>query len=288
MQITCYLCSSKNIVKKEGEVRDKKDLNILECMCCGLVFLDSSSHILENHYQNSGMHGAKPPEIDAWQNEVFADDLRRFKMLSTRVTDKSILDVGCGAGGFLNMIRKKAMLAEGVELEKRVHDYWKDELKLYSNIEEIDRKYDFITLFHVLEHIADPVSFLKALRMLLNPEGRVIIEVPNSDDALLTIYDSSAFKKFNYWTQHLYVFNVNTLQKLAIISGFKKPLVQQIQRYPLSNHLYWLSKGLPGGHIKWQSIFNNRSLDEHYSSVLGKNGACDTIFAELELELDYV
>lgn len=68
-----------------------------------------------------------------------------------------------------------------------------------------NKNYDLITAFHVVEHLPDPRTTLKELSSLLSPEGYLIIEVPSSEDALITLYDCDAFQKFTYWSQHLYL-----------------------------------------------------------------------------------
>lgn len=52
----CYLCGSIDYTKRPGQVRDKVDLDILECRNCGLVYLSDTSHINEGFYENSLMH----------------------------------------------------------------------------------------------------------------------------------------------------------------------------------------------------------------------------------------
>jgi len=114
--------------------------------------------------------------------------------------------------------------------------------------------------------------------------GRLVIEVPSSEDALLTLYDSDAFQRFTYWSQHLYLFNADTLRNLTAQAGLRVVSIQQIQRYPLSNHLYWLSRNLPGGHQHW-SFLDTPALAEAYTASLGAAGKCDTLIAHLEKNL---
>jgi hypothetical protein len=51
-----------------------------------------------------------------------------------------------------------------------------------------------------------------------------------------------------HWSQHLFLFNTETLRLLADKAELRIVSIQQCQRYPRSNHLYWLSQGKPGGH----------------------------------------
>ena len=50
----------------------------------------------------------------------------------------------------------------------------------------------------------------------------------------------------------------------------------QCQRYPLTNHLYWLAEGKPGGQDVYTSLTDNE-LNMAYAKVLAKNKLCDTI-----------
>jgi hypothetical protein len=114
-------------------------------------------------------------------------------------------------------------------------------------------------------------------------KGQMIIEVPSSEDALLTLFDCAAFQQFTYWSQHLFLFNTKTLQQLARQAGLKVTAIQQYQRYPLSNHMYWLSQGKPGGHQEW-SFLDSPILAESYANRLAAIGKCDTLVAHLELK----
>lgn len=119
---------------------------------------------------------------------------------------------------------------------------------------------------------------------MLKDNGRLVIEVPSSDDVLLTLYKCASFQKFTYWSQHLYLFNPRTLSELAKQAGARIIAIKQFQRYPLSNHLYWLSNAKPGGHEQW-SFLDTDALHEAYSNVLASLGKCDTIIAYLERDV---
>lgn len=141
--------------------------------------------------------------------------------------------------------------------------------------------YDLITAFHVVEHLPDPRSIVRELAARLKDGGRMVIEVPSSEDALLTLYENDAFQRFNYWSQHLFLFNAETLRLLTTQAGLRVLSIQQFQRYPLSNHLYWLSRNQPGGHKHW-SFLDSPELKNAYANTLAAVGKCDTLIAHLE------
>jgi cyclopropane fatty-acyl-phospholipid synthase-like methyltransferase len=228
------------------------------------------------------MHGSELVSMDGWLRSTKWDDERRFQNLKPMLTNKRILDFGCGAGGFMQKAAEHVASIEGIELEQRVQEFWSEKFKIHSDIESASENYDVITAFHVIEHLHDPVQLLSMLANKLSQSGKMVIEVPSANDALLTFYDSDAFQRFTYWSQHLYLFTPSTLSKVLENAGLRVSAIQQYQRYPLSNHLYWLSNSSPGGHEKW-SFLDNPALHEAYSQTLAQIGKCDTLIAFAEL-----
>lgn len=277
----CNLCNSQNYKKRKGTVRDNKNLEIFECFDCGLVFLSEDEHINESFYENSNMHQSF--DFYKWRNETLVDDTRRFEFLKNSLVNKKVLDFGSGNGGFLKLTRNVSKKVLGVELEKAIIPFYKEKkISFENNLDNINEKFDIITSFHVIEHIKEPLIILEKLKNLLENNGKLIIEVPNANDALLTIYENEAFSNFTYWSCHLYLYTQHTLNLLAKQSGFEVEFIKHIQRYPLSNHLYWLSKNKPGGHEKWGNFFDSNELTKAYENQLASLGATDTIIACLK------
>ncbi|SEI50681.1 2-polyprenyl-3-methyl-5-hydroxy-6-metoxy-1,4-benzoquinol methylase [Allopseudospirillum japonicum] len=278
---TCYLCGSDQYSIRPGSVRDKPELQVLECASCGLVYLSDFSHINDAFYEDSGMHQA-PIDIHAWLANTHADDMRRFELLKTSLTNKEILDFGCGHAGFLIKAKEFASSATGIELESRLSEWFlENDINVYKKIDQLkDKSFDIITAFHVVEHLPNPAEIIMALSEKLKENGKIIIEVPNANDALLTLYENQAFSNFTYWSCHLYLFNGATLEALARKANLNLDYIKYVQRYPLSNHLHWLAKNTPGGHQVWSFIDNN-DLSKAYESTLASLGKTDTLICQL-------
>ena len=223
----CYLCGSENSPRSDS-VRGSEEINVLQYKGCSLVQLSDFSHGDESFYANSGMHGDEVQSISEWMLDT-SDDSRRAKELNNLCVNKEVLDFGCGNGGFLKRIKKYSSSIAGIELEKRVLDYYNNLIKIFSSLNDVKTKFNLITAFHVVEHLKDPISVLRQLAELLEENGKLVIEVPNSEDALLTLYESEVFKKFSYWDQHLFLFNAQTLNTLATISGFSLIKIKHVQ-----------------------------------------------------------
>jgi len=277
----CYLCGSDSFNSRKGEVRDNKLLGIYECKVCCLVSLSSIDHIEPDFYEKSGMHGECLVPMHTWLSETEWDDNRRFEMLKPRLPNNRVLDFGCGAGGFLAKAKHLASDVAGIELEERVREHWSGRMQIYPSMEKLKGEWNLITAFHVLEHLKDPILVLKELATRLAKNGQMVLEVPSANDALLGLYDCEEFQKFTYWSQHLYLFNPDNLRRLAELAGLKVISIQQVQRYPLSNHLYWLSRGVPGGHKRW-AFLDKAELSAAYEAALASIGQCDTLIANLE------
>ena len=136
--MNCYLCHSVNFFERPGSVRDNSDLNILECQNCGLVQLSSQEHLKAGHYENSRMHGPDPEPMEVWERNTAEDDQRRFEMLQAFLPNKRVLDFGCGNGGFLSRVSDLAQKATGVELEKRVQEYWQGRIEIYPSLSNLE------------------------------------------------------------------------------------------------------------------------------------------------------
>jgi 2-polyprenyl-3-methyl-5-hydroxy-6-metoxy-1,4-benzoquinol methylase len=281
----CYLCGGIEFNKRPGIVRDRSELEVLQCISCGLVCLSSFDHIREGFYESSEMHGEETPDVQTWLKNTASDDERRFQYLKSVLPNRRLLDFGCGAGGFLLKAQELTATAHGVEPETRLSNHYQShKLTNFQNLSKIPNdirgKYDIITMFHVLEHIPDPRAILGELSEMLADDGQIIVEVPNADDALLTLYQCEPFSRFTYWGCHLFLYTAKTLQMLFDQLNLKVNYIKQVQRYPLSNHLYWLANGRPGGHQKWHFL-DSPEMHAAYTKQLAAIGKCDTILASI-------
>jgi len=280
----CKLCNSHDIKNRDGTVRDNANLEIFECNFCGLVFLSDNNHINNSFYEGSNMH--KNLDFDKWTIETKSDDARRFQFLKEMIKNKKVLDFGSGNGGFLQQAKSTCSYVCGVELEKAVIPHYKEKkIPIFQSLNECTDSFDIITSFHVIEHLKDPIDILFQLENLLSKNGKIIIEVPNANDALLTIYKNRAFSHFTYWSCHLYLYTYHSLKLLAKKAKLKIDFIKHIQRYPLSNHLYWLSQNKPGGHEAWGNFIDSTDLNKAYESQLASLAATDTIIASFSKEV---
>lgn len=264
--------------------RDCKELNIMLCNETKSFVLDKD---LKTDYKSKGFLYWNVSNINESLLKTLDDDNRRYELLrELGISFSNIIDFGCGNGGFLRLVKhhNKNNICVGVDLNEEVIDHLNNhENGVYAcnDINYIPKScpntFDVITLFHVLEHLSDPITILKKLKTKMNKDSTLIIEVPSATDILLTKYDCKPFKEFTFWSEHLILYTHESLNRLLEKCQFKHIQIINEQRYNLLNHIQWLSKGLPGGH-NCESTKINLILNE-YNQHLKENNLTDTLIA---------
>lgn len=282
----CPICSSSNFKIRPGKIRTTniiKASKVLECNSCGFVFLDDTSHISNLHYQESRMFESDKQEVDLakYRQETKVDDVRRFEFLKAQITGKEVLEVGSGNSSFLLLAQTKAARVVGIEPDRQFQDQFrKERLDIHADIESLDSQFDVVCTFHVIEHVKDVRKFVESLIGKTRRGGKIYIETPNSDDALITLYESREFMDFTYWDNHLGLLNHQSMQFLLDDLYGIEYKSHYVQRYGIGNHLHWLAKKAGGGHLKWNFLENSETT-QGYQKSLGEQGKNDTLFYEI-------
>jgi len=133
--------------------------------------------------------------------------------------EKKLLDIGCGTGDFLLATQKKNWSVVGVEPNKNAADLANKKLnsesKIYASLDALmntHQKFSIITLWHVLEHVPDYDQYITKIKTLLNPNGTLIIAVPNFNS-----FDAKYYK--SYWAaydvpRHLWHFSIFSISSI--------------------------------------------------------------------------
>ncbi len=267
-------------------VRDREDVGVLRCKKSGVIFLDRVDHVASSYYEaKEGTSYWSSADRDAGLKETWEDDHRRSEQIKALVTGKHYADVGSGMGGILDLVKPWAKDIHAVEPQKDIRNTLSRlGYNAHDSIEtlaKLDVKFDLVTLFHVFEHITEPLQSLRNLNKAMAPGGKIFIEVPHAGDALINAFDLDAFKKFTFWSEHLILHTRQSLAAFLDAAGFKNVKVEGFQRYPLANHLLWLKEGLPGGQNKFHQ-FRDPALEKAYADTLNDIDQTDTIIAIAE------
>ncbi|MDB2665937.1 class I SAM-dependent methyltransferase [Gammaproteobacteria bacterium] len=261
--------------------RDIENLNVFKDSATGIIYIDDFYCGDEMYISGQYRETDKEISTEKIDPQVEIDAARRFKDFQSMCIGKSVLDFGCGEGAFLAKIKNIASDFRGIELQENfIEKLLLADIPVFNSLDEVeDSSIDVIFLFHVLEHLPDPIPIINSLQKKLKSDGKIVFEVPNANDFLLSYLESDEFKNFTIWSQHLILHTHESLKKLLEFAGLSNIKVEGVQRFPISNHLYWAKEGLPGGqHTKIASL-DSPSLHKAYEDELNTIYATDTLIA---------
>ena len=219
----CPISGSKDSVVISSKDRHGKSLRNLMSIKSGLIYVDpvpfeNTEEFYKTDYRKSykGVHCPKPKHV---YRAAKISQQRLSRLVGLLPLSARCLDAGSSSGEFVYLLNKKGFLAEGVEANMPYAEYSLAELKIPVTISpfsqfQSEQKFDLITMFHVLEHLENPVFDLVHLGQFLKPGGHFIIEVPN------ILYADMAFSH-KWHPGHLFSFSVETLSMLMEKAGFE-------------------------------------------------------------------
>jgi len=120
------------------------------------------------------------------------------KVIQSRKPVGRILDYGCGTGEFIQHMVKNGWAGCAVEPSDEARNKVQklNNLKTYKSIDELpEKKFDIITLWHVLEHVPNPDELIQQLKQKLNTGGLIFVAVPNHE-----AHDAQHYKK--HWAAY--------------------------------------------------------------------------------------
>jgi len=150
-----------------------------------------------------------------------------FINATSRPTRGRLLDVGCGAGYFLDAARAAGWQVAGVELSEAAAAAARSDLGLDVFTGALveagfpTNDFDLITMFEVLEHMRDPGAALSEAFRLLRPGGLLAVEVPNDMDAYRAALACADQRWWVIPPVHIYYFNASSLSRWLLMSGFE-------------------------------------------------------------------
>jgi 2-polyprenyl-3-methyl-5-hydroxy-6-metoxy-1,4-benzoquinol methylase len=198
---------------------------LVACAGCGLVF-----------QERAPAHEA----LDAAQAEAYGEPTRRFAgpveagvrlFRSARVrlamrlapTGSRVLDVGCGRGLFLRMLRERGYRVHGTELSAATAAQAYDDVPVEPGEmfegQFPDDSFDLVSIWHVLEHLPRPRHALEICHRALAPGGRLLLAVPNFGSLQSQAGGAEWFHLD--LPRHIFHFTPETLAHLLESSGYE-------------------------------------------------------------------
>lgn len=245
IEVKCKICNSKKCKLIYNDVdgyRIDRSFDLYKCLNCNIVFtkLDLSDKEIQQYYDKMeiAFNGAESEKTiknyvgskkKFWKLLGYKDRIDEIKKFHPNA--KILLDVGCGAGFFLDYAKFRGYEVYGIEISDWGYQAANKKLNIKvfkSDLDEIPKGAiptpDVITMYDVLEHSLDPKLMLSRSYRLLKKDGILIINLPNI---------SSFVSKINgkYWNKlippnHTFHFNKETLFNLVQSSKFKTEMIK--------------------------------------------------------------
>jgi len=223
----CNLCGHNRFRVIE---RDESPFQVLKCQNCGLVFVhphpkpdELKDHYCEKYY-SEWINQQKNKRIRMWESRI-----NRINKL--RPCGK-LLDVGCGEGLFLRLAQDNGWQISGTELSTYASKIASKTLATEIYCGQLhqacfaDSSFDVVTMWHVLEHVEDPKSYLSEIHRILKPDGFLVLAVPNVNNLVMHLaYSAIRLRKLKLFSVndkevHLYHFSAKTLPAYFDKTGF--------------------------------------------------------------------
>jgi SAM-dependent methyltransferase len=221
-QTTCPLCGSERQTRVEASKVSKglfQNRDIVRCNGCRMTFLSPmpTDEELHRHYEQGAdwdhRSSASIDELPVYQYQAEAR-LRFIRERSTLNEPPRFLDIGAGFGVIEELVRQQWPEADITAVEPDTDARNRMAAKGFHTLirfkPEEPATYDLIVLSHVVEHVPQPVEFLKMVRQHMGPKSRVFIEVPNEDYLFKTSTGS-----------HVQFFNPETLKAALEHAGLR-------------------------------------------------------------------
>lgn len=156
--------------------------------------------------------------------------------LSAQGKTKRVLEFGADAGLLVRELKRlePLLVVDAIEPNRKVWPLLKAEItpdgRVYSSLDDLDGElpFDLIVGIHVLDHLLDPVAYLRSLRNRLEPNGSVVL-VTHDESSLLRNVLHRRWAPF--CLQHPQLFHAGTISSMLTIAGYKDSATQKTMNY---------------------------------------------------------
>jgi SAM-dependent methyltransferase len=202
---------------------------IVRCFACGFMFAivppecDLSAVYADDAYWNGGREYGYSDYEQAWR-DARRLLLARLDRLDHLTPSRTMLEIGCAAGYFLHQARSRGWQVFGVELSPMMRKRSAELVgcPVFASLDEAVvavLRFDCVAMFEVIEHLADPLGFMRTVRAAMTPGAMLVLSTPNfgAPEALRNQYS-------NHWFSppaHVSYFTAATLRDCIEQAGFE-------------------------------------------------------------------
>jgi len=192
-----------------------EDAGLYVCQECGHVQLQSMDVAFVDSLYAEG----------SYVEDNLGQKKERLEIIQTALGDnlfakKRVLDIGGGHNPFVAIIPESETWIVDIAPDEESQKY--ADHVVAGRFEEVDlpgAHFDIITVFHTMEHFADPAHTVRQMAHVVKPGGLVIVEVPNLSGTIETIPFYAVFH------QHISLFTPTTMDQLFDRYGFRRKVL---------------------------------------------------------------
>lgn len=212
----CIICEEQKLSTFSHITRDGHSLNFQKCPSCQHIYqLQETVKEIYSNGEFSQKHRDSPSPSPEKIKEVDKRAVKRFQFYKEHFpeTIHNALEIGSSIGSFLHLLKLNGAHVEGIEPDPVYSAFsqqqygFTQENKLLEDFTP-NKKFDFISSFHVIEHVPDPLAFITKMKDISAPGGTIIHEFPSME-----LYSWGDLKQ-TYWEPHLQYFNAGSVYKL--------------------------------------------------------------------------
>ena len=220
-EIACIFCKKKSdqIVIKENGYLGRK------CSKCEIIYISprpSFNEIIDLYGHDQAHITAESHIAEEFLKRLYSK--HNLKIVNMYSKNGSILEIGAGAGYFLDEARKLGFKPYGVECNPIQAKFIRDELRIPCEESPLSaslfegKKFDVVYHCEVISHFFDPISEFWKINQKMKEGGILVFETGNLGEMDKTYY--KYFTKFQY-PDHLFFFSSNNLLHLLAKTGFE-------------------------------------------------------------------
>ncbi len=264
-----------------GSVREGAE--VAQCDGCGVARLDDRFCLEDALYATEHYRDRLDQASDIDSYLKLHDAVQSFTLDALwphSLRGLTIADIGCAGGSFLDQVAGMAKQLVAVDPARMYHgDLRQRGYAVFSDAtaaaKDFVGKVDLAVSSQVIEHVADPRSFLANIATLLAPGGRLLVSTPNRNDIMMELLPDD-FPAFFYRTVHRWYFDAASLASCARAAGLEPVATRHIHRYPMANALHWLRDRRPRGHDVMAPL--DATTDGFWKGWLEATGRADCLY----------
>jgi SAM-dependent methyltransferase len=221
-EVVCPLCKDSTgiPIHREGSFQ------MVKCPSCQFIYLNPrpTNGALHEFYQQ--YLPEEEPSIASWQKMMEPVFKRAARLLQRFKAKGRLIDVGTGFGFFLSEMKKRGWEVTGVEISQRGLNYARDRLAVNVTLGPLEKAglpedhYDAVTAFYVVEHLPDPITFLRECHRILKPGGLLLLRYPHTTPIKNLLSLLGIENRLYDLPAHLSDFSPETIQRLLERVGF--------------------------------------------------------------------